>query len=173
MPANCFPPTVHEFIYLPRVFPSSADHRRFLGGSPTLSRGDDLFEFLSRRGGKFSSRGCRSIARYFTRDEFNDSTIAFHSATSLTGPRSTKEPLPLLAHIRFRWGLEFGFFFDCLARLIARSEWNNFYFEYTSCTECDNEARIRIFIVYLWFHTCGSVRMTINFLVGKVDTRRV
>lgn len=72
MPANCFPPTVHEFIYLPRVFPSSADHRRFLGGSPTLSRGDDLFEFLSRRGGKFSSRGCRSIARYFTRDEFND-----------------------------------------------------------------------------------------------------
>lgn len=56
---------------------------------------------------------------------------------------------------------------------INRSEWNNFYCEYTSCTVCDNEARIRIFIVYLWFHTCGSVRMTINFLVGKVDTRRV
>lgn len=151
------PPTIADFL---------ADRQRYLEGtiSSNFSRGG---------GGKFSSRGCRSIARYFTRDEFNDSTIAFHSATSLTGPRSTKEPLRLLAHIRFRWGLEFGFFFDCLVRLIARSEWNNFYFEYTSCTECDNEARIRIFIVYLWFHTCGSVRMTINFLVGKVDTRRV
>lgn len=161
MPANCFPPTVHEFIYLPRVFPrpSSADHRRFLGGSPTLSRGDDLFEFLSRRGGKFSSRGCRSIARYFTRDEFNDSTIAFHSATSLTG--STKEPLPLLAHIRFRWGLEFGFFFRLFSQ-INRTQ-HNFYFEYTSCTECDNAARIRIFVVYLWFHTCGSVRWRLIF----------
>lgn len=122
MPANCFPPTVHEFIYLPRVFPSSADHRRFLGGSPTLSRGDDLFEFLSRRGGNSPREVVDRL-----RDILRGTNLTIQRLRFTRRPRSRDREVQ---RNRFDCWHTFDsdedsssvFFFDCLVRLIAASE---------------------------------------------------
>lgn len=81
--ANCFPPTVvptaqiyicHVYLHGPII---RQFHRQFLREHYP----EGIISSSFSREGILLERGYRSIARYFTRDEFNDShsTIAFHS----------------------------------------------------------------------------------------------